>query len=226
MDSSESRAANTGVRYVGPMQYCRVIALLTATIALIACGNSDPLADADAALDADTSDSNDAGPDDPGDVNETDPHTPDTFDTGPVIEDLPWLDDDDSIDTDALRAWMRNRAYRDWAAGSLHPSTQPPGNSRAFIGPTLATSLEAESQDHPIRSVGAREIYDFDGITLLTTNILLKLDGSDGEPEWWFFELTDPNGRAEFTVEETFAPGCLQCHFATTDFVMSTWPLE
>ncbi len=145
----------------------------------------------------------------------------------PQVDTSAWLQAYGSIDAPALAAWLRGRYHRGWNGSSrVFPSQE--GGTRVFLNPTLATSLENRAADHPVGSIGVRELYQDDLTTPRAFNLLLKQDAplSQGGPRWIWYELVELNPGGLPSIHSPDAPRCIECHSTATDFIHSAWPLR
>jgi hypothetical protein len=125
-------------------------------------------------------------------------------------------------DAEALRDWLRDGAYRGWAAESApHQSTGPHGGFvRTYVNDVLFDSLSAASAAHPSGAVAVKELYFSrpDG-PVREWAVMIKLDDdSDLGRNWYWYEGVGLAG-AGLSI-------CTGCHSAGKDFVLIPFPLS
>ncbi len=154
-------------------------------------------------------------------------HRADVDSTG--TEDLtpgvPWLDGM-SVDSDLLADWTRAGGYLIWEHGPAPFRSTAGGGTRIYVNDILAASLARGASVHPVGSIGIREVYYDDLMTLRGVNLTIKLEDGESATNWLFVELYNLNPRGEPTVYERGAAVCMACHGNAPDFVRSSWPLQ
>jgi len=124
----------------------------------------------------------------------------------------------------ALESWLKDGTYRTWRAESApHDSTGPHfGKVRAFLNPTLFTSLEAGRKNHPMGAAAVKELYG-SGDRVLGWSVAIKLEAaSGGGGNWYWYEKFEDRTVAD-------ARGvllCRACHLTGRDYVLTPWPLR
>lgn len=149
----------------------------------------------------------------------------DSPDPSNLSPDVPWLDGTE-VDSTLMADWTRAGAYRIWDHGPAPFRSTAGGGTRIYVNEILATSLASGTSTHPPGSIGIREVYYDDLMTLRGVNLTIKLEADDDSANnWLFVELFNLDPRGEPTVYERGSPVCLACHGSSPDFVRSTWPL-
>lgn len=133
----------------------------------------------------------------------------------PVLTHVP-------ADPAAIRGWLQAFTYRSWTPMTPIRATGEHGGERLYFNTTLAASLQAGAQDHPIGSAAVRELYAGDLETLKGFALMHKTGPSGDLGEgWYWYEIFGTTAASEPTVAEPAARGCVGCHSHAVDFVHS-----
>ncbi|MFZ5892965.1 MAG: hypothetical protein ACOY0T_18030 [Myxococcota bacterium] len=126
---------------------------------------------------------------------------------------------------EALRAFLESGAYKSWPAESAaHPSAGPhAGPIRVFYSPKAALALNAGASSFP---AGAATVKEQGSPPSLTWSVWVKLnDESNGGKAFYWYELLG-SGTSERQIQGLGIAGCVACHSAGHDFLLSDLPFE
>ena len=129
----------------------------------------------------------------------------------------------------ALHDYLRAGSYNEMAAmeAGRHPSAGPHARFgapvRAFINGTLAASLDAGNEQHPVGSEAVKEMYLADG-TLEGWAVMVKTqEDSDSGRGWFWYEATSTAPGADPFMSGNGIPLCAGCHSTGSDYVLTQW---
>ena len=107
--------------------------------------------------------------------------------------------------------------YRDWSGEKEVVIGDNGAPRRLFGNDIFVENLEGE-EDFFEGAVAIREMYEKDNATLRGVSMLEKRENK-GRLTWTYTEYFLENNA--FSVDTPSAPGCIFCHTAGKDFVMS-----
>lgn len=131
----------------------------------------------------------------------------------------------------ALHEYLRAGTYTDMPTmeSGQHPSAGPHARFdapvRVFMNATLAESLEAGAEEHPIGSEVVKEMYLADG-TLEGWAVMVKTGAeSEAGQGWFWYEATSTEPGAAPFMSGNGIPLCAGCHSTGSDYILTEWPL-
>ena len=130
----------------------------------------------------------------------------------------------------ALRAWLAERRYADWAAESApHDSLGPHfGRVRTFVNDALLESLNAANDEHPQGAAVVKELYGSSDEVRGWSVMIKQAPTSAGGANWYWLEVFGSSVFAD-------GPGarlCTGCHASdyrgliSRDLVLTPFPLQ
>lgn len=107
--------------------------------------------------------------------------------------------------------------------GGVHASEGPHGQVRAFFGPKLYASLEAENESHPAGAGAVLVYYEGSSRSGFAAFVKTAESSEAGNAVYWY-ESTDLDGGS-LGADGLGAGQCVGCHIASPrDFVLSQFP--
>ena len=132
----------------------------------------------------------------------------------------------------ALHDYLRAGTYTEMPAveAGRHPSAGPHARFgapvRVFINATLAASLDAGNEQHPVGSEAVKEMYLTNG-TLEGWAVMVKTqEDSDSGRGWFWYEATSTEPGANPFMSGNGIPLCAGCHSTGSDYLLTRWPLR
>ncbi len=187
--------------------------LALALALLAACGTSSSSETPDAAAPSGT---DDARP----------PGTPDSAPDPAEPDAAPTAESPVPAEATALFAYLQSRTYQELAAESgVHASAGPHGGGvRTFINATLADSLAAGNDRHPVGAAAVKELHGSGGLSGWAVSVKIEADSDDGDGWYWYEVFSTTNGSNP--IEGAGHPTCKGCHSGGDDFVLIPFPLQ
>jgi hypothetical protein len=134
---------------------------------------------------------------------------------------------------DTLFEFLQGKSYQNWDTKEAqnHPSRGPHTNYgkpvRAYFNDTLASSMTAGNQEHPVGATAVKEMFDASG-TLEGWAVEIKTQPTSDDGDGWFwYEVTSVTDASMPVAIGNGVEGCFSCHATgAKDFVKSTWPFN
>ena len=128
-----------------------------------------------------------------------------------------------TTDEGELFTLLSDAQYQGWASPSEPYAADPHGEVRAFLNPTLAASLRAGNELHPVDSMAVLERYEPNG-DLGGWSVMLKVD-TDDAGDWFWYETDDLEDPEKFQVSGIGSPTCVGCHTNGVDMIQGVYDL-
>ncbi len=135
-------------------------------------------------------------------------------------------------DQTAIFRYLKTGAYRRWNAreSTSHPGRGPHTKLQApvktYMNDTLAASMQAENDRHPIGATSVKEMLKPDGsLTGWAVAIKTQNDSAAGRG-WYWYEVTSTSDASEVPAIGNGVQGCVGCHAPGKDYVLTSWPLK
>jgi hypothetical protein len=123
-------------------------------------------------------------------------------------------------DLAAIQAWLAAGHYLEWERHDPEPAPGMVGGARVYLSPSLAASLRAGAESHPVGAAAVREIVDLDQPdAVVGWAYTHKLEAGVGAEGWLFYEVFSTAPDATPLTAERGAPGCVGCHAEGVDYV-------
>jgi cytochrome c553 len=125
----------------------------------------------------------------------------------------------------AMFTWLQRGEYEAWPAESgVHASTGPHGQVRTFINPTLESSLQAESAEHPVGAASVKELYR--DAEVFGWAVMVKTQAGTGGESWYWYEVFSTTDGSNPVADGNGVGLCAGCHSAGVDSVLTPYPLQ
>ena len=127
----------------------------------------------------------------------------------------------------ALFQYLQDGKYTAFAhEAAAHPSEgQHPVSVIVYFNSVLDASMSAGSAEHPRHAAAVAEVFDQSG-TLTGWVVSVKTHTASEGKGWFWYEVRSTTDGDNPTAANWDVPGCIGCHSAGRDYVLSNYPLR
>jgi hypothetical protein len=132
----------------------------------------------------------------------------------------------------ALFDWLKSQKYQSFVAKEFkaHPGRGPHTEFglpvRVFMNDVIATSKKQGKKQLPVNSCVVKEMFTKAG-DLQGWAVMIKTnDDSNSGKGWFWYEVTSATDPSKIAAIGNGVPGCMGCHAAGRDMVLTSFPLK